>query len=315
MNVPNTKEYYKAAIASLFPNQITLKENKRCVSPVDRNRMKEISDKFKSAKSKQDILKVLFDNCKSVWSLDKVSTSSLSIVYTNHCGNIINEKMHSRRCREENVEKYFAGLKLIGRTSAFIKGKYHVYVNYVYEIERIEDNTAFISDLETEFPVEISELDAYFKLPYARTCHSLQGLSVKEEITIFEFNHPHASLDWLYTAITRTTDLSKVSIFRGSLPGEPNLDTRVIQIRKRIYQHKQADKLAGRRFDEASYITVNWVLSTLGATQYCGCEQSLDITNYSVDRLNNALPHTKQNCRIICLPCNLADKKDYEINF
>ncbi len=191
-----------------------------------------------------------------------------------------------------------------------------MYVNYVYEIERIEDNTAFISDLETEFPVEISELDAYFKLPYARTCHSMQGLSVKEEITIFEVNHPRVSLEWLYTAITRTTDLSKVSIFRGKLPEEPNLDTRVIEIRKRISQYKQADKLAGRRFNEASYITVNWVLSTLGATQYCaGCEECLDITNYSVDRLNNALPHTITNCRIICRPCNLANKKDHEINF
>ncbi len=196
------------------------------------------------------------------------------------------------------------------------KGNYHVYVNYVYKIERIEDNIAFINDLDTEFPVEISELDAYFKLPYARTCHSLQGLSVKEEITIFEFNHPHASLDWLYTAITRTTDLSKVSFFRGKLPEEQHHDSSVKEIRKRISQYKQADRLAGRRFDEVSYITVNWVLNTLGATQYCaGCEECLDITNYSVDRLNDALPHTISNCRIICRPCNVENKKDNEINF
>lgn len=85
---------------------------------------------------------------------------------------------------------------------------------------------------------------------------------------------------------------------------------------ERIYQHKQADKKAGRKFDEASYINVDWVLATLSTTHYCSnCEQSLDFENYSVDRINNALPHTTINCRIICRPCNLENKKDNEINF
>ncbi len=162
--------------------------------------------------------------------------------------------------------------------------------------------------------MDLAELTVYFKLPYARTCHSMQGLSVEGEVTIFEVDNPNASVEWLYTAITRTTNLKNVYIFRGELPNRS--DPASTMIRERIYSHKDADKKAGRKFNEKSYITEVWILDTLKRAHYCAeCEQSLDITKFSVDRINNALAHTKNNCRIICLPCNLANKKDYEINF
>ena len=135
----------------------------------------------------------------------------------------------------------------------------------------------------------------------------MQGLSVDGEITIFQTDHPRVTVEWLYTAITRTTDLNNIRIFRGNLPKQS--DPCFAAIRKRIYSHKDADKKAGRKFNEKSYITEDWILDTLKRTHYCAeCELSLDISNYSVDRINNALAHTKKNCRIICLPCNLADK-------
>ena len=38
--------------------------------------------------------------------------------------------------------------------------------------------------------IEISILSKYFKLPYYSTCHSSQGSTIDEEITIFDCNSP-----------------------------------------------------------------------------------------------------------------------------
>ncbi len=43
----------------------------------------------------------------------------------------------------------------------------------------------------------------------------MQGLSVDEDITIFDVTRHTATVQWLYTAITRTTDLSKITIYLG----------------------------------------------------------------------------------------------------
>jgi len=302
LNVPNKKEYYKAAVATLFPNQITLKENKRCKSLDDRRRIKEISDKIRNAKSKTEALSIIYKHFKTVSRLEDV-VSENNVVFTNRCGDYINNFIHSKKSPDR---MYFEGLKLIGSHTGETEEGHKIYANYTYLIVRIADDVAHIDNLEEVFPVKLSELDMYFELPYARTCHSMQGLSVEGEITIFEIDHPYASIEWLYTAITRTTDLSKVSIFRGTLPKMPPVDTRAI--RKRISQHQQADRKAGRTFDGASYITVKWITDTLERTHYCPCGRSLGVNNYSVDRINNALPHTLINCRIICKPCNVANK-------
>ena len=48
---------------------------------------------------------------------------------------------------------------------------------------------------------------------YCRTCHSFQGSTVEEAITIFYHKFAYASRKWLYTAVTRATDLNQVYVY------------------------------------------------------------------------------------------------------
>ena len=52
-----------------------------------------------------------------------------------------------------------------------------------------------------------------FSLSYCNTCHSGQGCNIDDAITIFDCNTPYVNRNWLYTAITRARDLSKVYVY------------------------------------------------------------------------------------------------------
>ena len=48
---------------------------------------------------------------------------------------------------------------------------------------------------------------------YCRTCRSFQGCSIDEAITIFDHKFTNVNRKWLYTAITRATDLKQVYFY------------------------------------------------------------------------------------------------------
>ena len=50
----------------------------------------------------------------------------------------------------------------------------------------------------------------FFKHSYCFTCHSRQGSTIKEPITIHQWDFKYVSRKWLYKAITRTTELNNV---------------------------------------------------------------------------------------------------------
>jgi hypothetical protein len=54
-----------------------------------------------------------------------------------------------------------------------------------------------------------------FKGEHANTGHSLQGDTLDHPFAILEWNHPHATWEWFYTAITRCVRLSDVHIYTG----------------------------------------------------------------------------------------------------
>ena len=89
-----------------------------------------------------------------------------------------------------------------------------LFVNYTYKIEsiytlKINKKTEKIFKLKDESDGSIQNINAkiiqnHFKLPYASTCHSVQGLSINHPITIFDTNVHDRNSIW--TAITRATD-------------------------------------------------------------------------------------------------------------
>lgn len=90
-------------------------------------------------------------------------------------------------------------------------------------------------------------------------------------------------------------------------------------IKKKIGSHKRSDIL-NKRIEKDSipddYIDVEHVLELLEEQQNkCKkCEVKLELCNYSqacttqftIDRIDNDLPHTKNNCIITCLSCNVS---------
>ena len=48
---------------------------------------------------------------------------------------------------------------------------------------------------------------------YCRTCHSFQGSTIDDAITIFDWWFVHVDRSWIYTAITRSTDLRQVYLY------------------------------------------------------------------------------------------------------
>jgi hypothetical protein len=74
-----------------------------------------------------------------------------------------------------------------------------------------------LSDGDEDFTISKENLITNFKMPYARTCHSLQGLSVDEKLTIFDLNHFMVDNSWIYTAITRTNDLNIIQFYINCL--------------------------------------------------------------------------------------------------
>ena len=48
---------------------------------------------------------------------------------------------------------------------------------------------------------------------YCRTCHSFQGSSIDEAITVFDHKLTYVTRRWLYTAVTRATHLKQVYFY------------------------------------------------------------------------------------------------------
>ena len=147
---------------------------------------------------------------------------------------------------------------------------------------------------------------------YCRTCHSFQGASIDDSITIFDWNHPCVSWKWLWTAITRSRDLDKVFFYNGNCP-EYNLQLLPGYLKKKIDGYEEQDKKAGRKYEEEKYITVDWLKSCYGKA-CCNCgdsfifevKHSRPTSNLTADRKDNSIAHTIDNVAPLCITCNTS---------
>ena len=107
--------------------------------------------------------------------------------------------------------------------------------------------------------IEICILSKYFKLPYCSTCHSSQGSTIDEEITIFDCNSPYVDKNYIWTALTRTTNLNKGTIC-ALTENEINILNycKLLQYFKlKINGYMHQDKIAKRKFNINEYINHN----------------------------------------------------------
>ena len=303
--ISDKREYYKSIIYSIFPNVINLTKNKRCVNKSDRELMDNLIQEILNSQDKKDLLEVLkrYD-IKIVGNINDIHTKKNICHMNSSCdfvNNLIMKKYHPDT-------KYIAGDELICRKTLQIR-KQKTYVNYTYKIVEIKKNTMILNDDDEDIEVDKEMIERHFKLPYARTCSSVQGMTIDENITIFDYYNNFVDKYWIYTALTRTTELKNVSIYVGKQSSTE--DYVKGKIMKMITFHKESDAKACREWN-GDYIDLEYVLQEFKNTSNCRyCGEPIDILGdecFSIDRVNNDIAHIKSNCQIICVTCNKSKK-------
>ena len=79
-----------------------------------------------------------------------------------------------------------------------------------------------------------------------------------------------------------------------------------------VWKSKQHDTDKGRTWEETDYVTATFLLDKLkeqeGVCFYCGCEmQTMNRQaddGLTIERLDNNIAHTKDNCVLACFECN-----------
>ena len=97
--------------------------------------------------------------------------------------------------------------------------------------------------------------------------------------------------------------------------GEPNEENLHRYLTHNIKNYKLQDEAKNRKIDETKYVDVEWFMKRLNANyQNCGCRCEFDvgngylINNITAQRLNDEVPHYKDNCQAWCKLCNCSPK-------
>ena len=166
--------------------------------------------------------------------------------------------------------------------------------------------------LSSDMALPVSLIKKNFVHYYCRTCHSLQGSTIEEAIPIFDHRFAYASRKWLYTAVTKATDLKQVYFYDYGESAENERDM-IPYFTKKVDNYRQQDKKANRSIDGANCITKEWLMSCVGKS--CGlCGDSLTYSrshgridcNLTAQRVCNNEAHHLDTVIPFCVYCNAA---------
>jgi hypothetical protein len=93
-------------------------------------------------------------------------------------------------------------------------------------------------------------LDANFRPYYTLTGHSCQGVITEKNINIYDLKSDFISSKWIWTALTRTTNLNKLNIVVAT-----NNIKLTYDLNKMINSYKMQDFKAKRTFIDKTFIT------------------------------------------------------------
>ena len=86
-------------------------------------------------------------------------------------------------------------------------------VNIRWEVVEVEGSNVTIQDIKSKETRTFDEdtIDKHFRYAYCANCHSRQGTTIRDNITIHEWNKDYlVSKEWLWCAVTRATDFNNV---------------------------------------------------------------------------------------------------------
>ena len=247
---------------------------------------------------------------------DNPMASERNIAYTNiRCLNV------SNYIREQlgKKDKYEVGETLICRIYYKNTKGVKFNVNYRFKIISIKGNEFMLENIKTkqQYHTYLNVIDKHFRYDYCTTCHSAQGASINGKITIREWDKTHlVSREWLWCALTRSTDFNNVMFFEG-ITNEDSLAEEALKryFTNKIKNYKQQDEKGNREIDESRYLTVKWFMKRVrGNCCNCGCPYEFDykngwlMSNMTAQRKNNEDAHHKENCEAWCKLCNCSAK-------
>jgi hypothetical protein len=334
-NIKDTKKYMAQCIDQIFPNQIILKVIKRQKSIEDQQKL--INLKADLFDKKKPVIETLRKHGIKILEKATELTSERNICYFTFRADIINNWIHNKLVKKpnktvilermENGKKKkmetWPGLEVLCR-KYYKKNGLRLFTNYIYKILSVNKmRIELIEEVENKkFTFKIGTFLNHFRLPYSMTCHSCQGQTIEQPMTIYDANVPHTSREFIWTAITRATDLKYISVWNH----QDDEISGLLQSRKKLYysqkiqNYKKQDKLVRREWKDEDYISPEWILEQWRAlkTKTCPCcavpfeqyvnEDGQVITNITVDRKDNKLAHIKTNCQLMCRTCNVTKK-------
>ena len=195
-------------------------------------------------------------------------------------------------------------------------------VNFNYKIVHIGSDGIFtLKNVKTEIlqSLSVDKIRSNFIFAYCSTCHSAQGSSIDDTITIFDYNHFLVKNypEWIWTAITRCRDLNKVKFYKYTKDIDDVFNQKCIMsyFERKILNYKEQDRKAKRTIPKEGYVNAQWFLNNItNQCNYCGCGFSMDIkngnimTNLAAQRKSNELSHELNNIIPYCVRCNCSCK-------
>ena len=335
-NVQNVGTYMTECVDALFPNQITLKENKRLTNAEDKQRLVNLkNDIFDLKQNIMDVFrkydfKVIKDLSELRTTVNisyfKFRTKSINLhvqknmvqVPTEYANSAIDFTYWNERKTQSHTYTYYPGQEIVCKIHYQGANNARLFVNYTYKILGIDKKKITVCDAYDEDERMTFNLNIlrHFQLPYCNTCHSVQGLTVEDAFTIFDCNTPYVDRNFIWTAITRATDFKNITIFEHSEEECAKLEVskKHQKLALKVKNYKSQDTHAGRKFTDKEYVDVAWIQSQKQCCFNCGINFYFKVengeveTNLSVDRINNAIAHVKNNSRLCCVSCNVARK-------
>ena len=293
-------EYFNKCVDLIFPWNMCLRENKRLKNPRDKETLRAFKrDIFDESIPIEATVRKYFRLVRHLKTKHNIAyrNTTCASVSTQVRGDLLGRK-----------EPYEVGEVLVCR-SWFRMKKEVFHVNYEYEITKVEGGIVHLGSGAT-LPLDLVKKN--FTHAYCRTCHSFQGSSIDDAITIFDYKFVHVDRRWIYTSVTRATDLKKVFFYDYDEKREDE-EQKLRYFQRKVERYRQQDKRAKRAIDEASYITKEVLMGWLGqACANCGdclvysrAHGKVDC-NLSAQRVDCSEGHTVANVVPYCVYCNCS---------
>ena len=247
---------------------------------------------------------------------NKIDPSHMHIAYTNNRCKMVSDEVRKKLCK---TAQYELNEELICRLYYKNNGmKFNVNIRYrIININFRGITIENIKDKKDRHTVPEDVINKHFRYGYCATCHSCQGASIKNNITIHEWNKSYlVSREWTWTALTRCVDFNNVYFFNNdSIDDKMQYNQIINYFKNKIDGYKQQDAKANRELNLDNYIDTNWCMDRMrGTCGKCGCDFHIEnkkgclTSNFTCQRVDNNFSHTKDNSVAYCTYCNCSSK-------